>query len=120
MFLFDGRKIRLTRGDTGCIGFFMDTELTDADRAMISVSRARGGAPLLTLITMPEDNGRNLRFVFTREDTEALVPGEYIWDVRVVLNAVEDDDGRITDGDEVITPWGPQQLTVERSVGRIE
>lgn len=117
MFTVSGRTIRLSRGDTGIIPFRVEgVTLTDADRAVFTVRR-RSGAGLIQKVIMPEDN---IFYVpFTNDETDGWREGEYSWDIRIVLDAVLDAAGKVTDGREVITPWAPGKLEVVKVVGEI-
>lgn len=117
MFEVNGRMIRISRGDTGMIAF--ETEgivLTDADRAVFTVKRRSGGMVMQKVIA-PEE-GR-IRLPFVSSDTEKLRPDSYEWDIRFVIDAVEDEDGAVTDGREVLTPFAPGEFVIMRTVGSV-
>lgn len=117
MFTVSGRTIRLSRGDTGVINFSVDgVKLTDADRAVFTVRR-RTGAILLQKVIPPVDG--MLYVPFTNDETDGWQPGEYVWDIRIVLDAVTDENGKVTDGREVITPFPPSRLDVVKVVGNV-
>ena len=117
MFAVSGRKIRLSRGDTGIIPFRVEgVTLTNADRAVFTVKR-KSGAALIQKVIAPEEN---IFYVpFTNDETDGWKEGEYSWDIRIALDAVLDAEGRVTDGREVITPWAPGRLDVVKVVGEI-
>lgn len=56
---------------------------------------------------------------FVNEETDGFKPGVYSWDLRIVLGAVTQEDGSVTDGREVITPWPPSRLEVVKVVGEV-
>lgn len=117
MFEVSGRSIRISRGDTGLIAFDAEgTELSENDLAVFTVRRQGGGIAMEKVIA-PE--GNRLLVPFTNEETEALREGEYVWDIRVVLGAETDAEGRVTGGREVITPLPPSPLKIMKVVGRI-
>ncbi len=117
MFTVTGRTIRLSRGDTGIIPFRVEgVTLTDADRAVFTVKR-RSGAVLIQKVIAPQENIFYVPFV--NEETDGWREGEYSWDIRIVLEAVMDAAGRVTDGREVITPWAPGRFEVVKVVGEI-
>lgn len=117
MFTVSGRTIRLSRGDTGVIHFAVEGKgLTDEDRAVFTIRR-RSGAMLLQKVIPPVDGAF---FVpFTNDETDGWQPGEYSWDIRIALGAVTDENGRVTDGREVITPFPPSRLEVVKVVGEV-
>ena len=117
MFTISGRAIRLSRGDTGIIPFRVEgVTLTDKDRAVFTVRRLTG-AVLMQKVIAPE---KNIFYVpFTNEETDGWKVGDYEWDIRIALDAVLDEQGRVTDGREVITPWAPGKLEVVKVVGEI-
>lgn len=117
MFEVNGRMIRISRGDTGLITFDVEgITLTDADRAVFTVKRHGGGMVMQKVI---EPEGSRIIVPFVNEDTEHIRPGVYEWDIRYVLDAVEDAEGRVTDGREVLTPYLPGEFRIERTVGDV-
>lgn len=117
MFEVSGRSIRISRGDTGLIAFDAEgTALSEKDLAVFTVRRQSGGIVMEKVIA-PE--GNRLLVPFTNEETEALCEGEYVWDIRVVLDAETDAEGRVTGGREVITPLPPSPLKIMKVVGRV-
>lgn len=90
--------------------------LTDEDRAVFTIKR-KTGATLIQKIVMPEDG---VFYVpFTNDETDGWKPGQYEWDLRIVLGAVTNALGEVTDGREVITPWAPNTLEVVKVVGEV-
>ena len=65
----------------------------------------------------PEDN--SYLVPFTNEETERMQVGEYEWDIRIALDAVTDDEGRVTGGREIITPWGPAPMRIVKAGGML-
>ena len=117
MFTVSGRTIRLSRGDTGVIPFRVEgVTLTDADRAVFTVRR-RSGAILIQKVIPPVDG--LFYMPFTNDETDGWQPGEYVWDIRIVLDAVTDENGKVTDGREVVTPWPPGRFDVVKVVGEV-
>ena len=117
MFTVSGRTIRLSRGDTGIIPFRVEgVTLTDADRAVFTVRR-RTGTVLVQKVIAPE---KDIFYVpFINDETDGWKVGEYSWDIRIVLGAVMDAEGKVKDGREVITPWMPSRLEVMKVVGEV-
>lgn len=56
---------------------------------------------------------------FMNADTDTLATGGYTWDVRYVINPYYDEDGKIVDGDQVITPNSPMSMNLLTVVGDI-
>lgn len=56
---------------------------------------------------------------FLNADTDTLSPGGYTWDVRYVINPYYDEEGKIVDGDQVITPNSPMSMNLLTVVGDI-
>ena len=117
MFEIHARSIRLSRGDTGVIPVrTKGVVLTDADRAVFTVRR-RTGAILTQKVAAPQ--GDVFYIPFLNEETGGWQPGQYEWDVRIVLEAKIEADGSVTDGREVITPWMPGRFEVVKVVGEV-
>lgn len=117
MFEVNGRMIRISRGDTGLITFEVEgIELTENDRAVFTVKRRSGGVVIQKVIE-PEEN--KILVPLVNEDTDKLRPDTYEWDIRYVIEAVEDTDGSVTDGREVLTPFPPGDFKIERTVGNV-
>jgi len=117
MFEVNGQTIRLSRGDTGLIAFCPEEyKLSENDRAVFTVRRRSGGVVLQKVI-MPQEG---VIFVpLVNEDTQSLAADEYEWDIRIALDAQMDAQGAVTDGREIITPFPPSAMIVERVVGSI-
>lgn len=116
MFEMHGRTIRLSQGDTGVAAFRVEgVTLTDEDRGVFTLGRS--GGRVMQKVVRPEAGV--LRVPFVNEETDGWQPGLYEWDLRIVLGAVTDAQGRVTDGREVITPWPPSRLEVVKVVGRV-
>lgn len=125
LFEVNGTRIRLTQGDSGLLTIDVSgVKLTENDRAVFSMCKAlRGdgrwkkmGAQFLEAVLTPDVRRGVFQMPFVSSDTEKWPAGRYLWDVRVVLDAVET-DGRVTDGREVFTPFPPGEMTIERTVG---
>ena len=117
MFEVNGTRIRLSRGDTGSIDFTATGyTFSSDDRALFSVKDRNG-----TVVKQQAYEMTNNAFTVTfwNADTDALPAGDYTWDVRYVINPLYDDDDRIVDGDQVITPMLPQPLQLLSVVGEI-
>lgn len=119
MFDVSGLRVRITQGDSGLLTFRTRERcaFTERDRAVFTVRR-HGGGTLLTAVIIPDRDGQ-VQVPFLSQETGGWRPGVYEWDMRYVLDAVQDEDGNVTDGREVITPMRPAVLEVLRAVGSI-
>ena len=123
MYNVDGYSITLSRGDTGALtvtatatkGGSAFTFGAD-DRALFSIKNGNGEIIMQKAYEM---TGNAFTVYFLNADTDALSPGSYQWDVRYIINPYYDDDGKIIDGDQVITPKTPMNLTLLTVVGDV-
>lgn len=117
MFETNGRTIRLSGGDTGIIQFEVcGAQVRDGDLAVFTVRR-RNGEMMLEKVIAPQENVYKVPFL--NADTDTWREGEYVWDLRIALDASTDADGHVTDGREVLTPFPPRPLRIVKAVGRI-
>lgn len=117
MFETNGRTIRLSAGDTGIVGIEVeDMQVGEGDLAVFTVRR-RNGELMMEKVLSPENNVYKVPFL--NADTERWRAGEYLWDLRIALDAQTDEQGHVTDGREVVTPFAPGVIRIERVVGRI-
>lgn len=123
MFNVEGYTIILSRGDTGALRITATATLDgqpftfgEDDRALFSIKNGQGEIVKEKVAAM-----ENNSFVvyFLNADTESLSPSNYQWDVRYVIHPYYDSEGRIIDGDQVITPKTPQTMTILTVVGDI-
>lgn len=118
MFELRGTRLRLTQGDTGLLTIRSHSEhkFTAQDRVVFTMRRP-SGAVMTEMVLTPQEDG-TVRIPFTNAMTDRWKPGKYTWDVRYALDAVIE-DGRVTDGREVITPMAPSEIEVIKGVGEI-
>lgn len=111
--------INLSRGDTGAIKFIADTEFTFSadDRALFSIKNAVGEVVKQSAFAL--DAEKAFVVTFFNADTDNLAPGTFNWDVRYIIHPYYDSQGRIVDGDQVITPRQPMQLQLLNVVGEV-
>lgn len=119
MFNVADYTITLSRGDTGAIKIIADTEYTFAaeDRALFSIKNAVGEVVKESAFALDENNA--FVVTFFNADTDSLAPGTFNWDVRYIIHPYYDAQGRIVDGDQVITPRQPMQLQLLNVVGEV-
>ena len=119
MFGVEGYTITLSRGDTGAIKFIADTEHTfnSEDRALFSIKNAVG--EMVKQLAYPMDENKAFVVSFFNSDTDTLAAGSYSWDVRYIIHPYYDSDGKIIDGDQVITPRQPMEMQLLQVVGEV-
>ena len=119
MFGVSDYTITLSRGDTGSIKITAYTSYTFAaeDRALFSIKNATGDVVKQVAFALDENNA----FVvyFFNADTDTLAPGSYTWDVRYIIHPYYDAEGKIINGDQVITPRLPMDLQLLQVVGEV-
>ena len=129
MFTVNGTEIALSRGDTGALRILANATRRDTgepftfgenDRAVFSIKAGNG--QIFMQKECPMENN-SFVIVFQNDDTDNLAPGGYTWDVRYVINPYYDTDDpatrKIIDGDQVITPKLPMNMTLLTVVGDI-
>lgn len=121
MFDVDGMKVSITVGDTGAvrirgIGHRFNAE----DRAVFSVKTGNGSVIMQRVFDGLETDGSFVVY-FHSQDTIGRAAGSYQWDVRYLIHPYYDgeDENRIIDADQVITPYDPQPLVLMRTVGDV-
>lgn len=123
MFRVQGNVITLSRGDTGGIKFKVNATLNGQpftfgsdDRALFSIKNNQGEVVKEKVAEMT-----NNEFVvyFMNQDTDTLAPGSFSWDVRFIINPYYDSNGRIVNGDQVITPRQPLSMELLTVVGDV-
>lgn len=119
MFGVEGYTITLSRGDTGAIKFIADTEHTfnSEDRALFSIKNAVG--EMVKQLAYSLDENKAFVVSFFNSDTDTLAAGSYSWDVRYIIHPYYDSDGKIIDGDQVITPRQPMEMQLLQVVGEV-
>lgn len=124
MFNVVGYNINLSRGDTGAIKVKATATLNGEpytfaqnDRALFSIKNAQTGEIVKEKVAEMENN--DFIVYFFNADTDSLSPGDYQWDVRYIINPYYNAEGRIIDGDQVITPNEPQNMKLLTVVGDV-
>ena len=118
MFEANGTMIRISRGDTGLLRIMPEPlRMGEDDRAVFTIAR-RGGGILMEKILKAEADGA-LLIPFTNDETEDMPVGDYEWDIRIVLDARLDAQGRPTDGREVIMPMRIGRIKIMKVVGEV-
>ena len=117
-------NINLSRGDTGAIKVKATATLNGEpytfaqnDRALFSIKNAQTGEIVKEKVAEMENN--DFIVYFFNADTDSLSPGDYQWDVRYIINPYYNAEGRIVDGDQVITPKEPQNMKLLTVVGDV-
>lgn len=121
MFRVSGNQISITAGDTALMAICPDETgyvPTADDRAIFTVRERPKRRALIEKTIAPEADGRFV-VCFESEDTARLKPREYVWDVRLAIQATVDENGEVTDAEQVITPCPPGILFVMAAIGEL-
>lgn len=121
MFRVSGNQISITAGDTALMAICPDETgylPTADDRAIFTVRERPKRRALIEKTIAPEVDGRFV-VCFENEDTARLKPREYVWDVRLAIQATVDENGEVTDAEQVITPCPPGILFVMAAIGEL-
>lgn len=123
MFNVEGYAISLSRGDTGALRIVASATLNGEpftfgsdDRALFSIKNGQGEIVKEKIASL-DDN--TFTVFFLNADTDALSAGTYSWDVRYIIHPYYDSQGRIIDGDQVITPKEPMNMNLITVVGDV-
>lgn len=123
MYSVTGYEIRLSRGDTGALKVKATATLDGQpfsfgsdDRALFSIKNAQGQ---IVKEKVAELENNNFVVYFLNADTDSLAPGPYQWDVRYIIHPYYDSEGKIVNGDQVITPKEPQTMQLLTVVGEV-
>lgn len=115
--------ITLSRGDTGALTVTANATLDGVpftfgqdDRALFSIKNGNGEIIMEKVCEMV-DNAFTVNFL--NSDTDSLAPGSYSWDVRYVIHPYYDAQGRMVNGNQVITPKTPMSLNLITVVGDV-
>lgn len=121
MFRVNGNQISITAGDTALMAICPDETgyvPTANDRAIFTVRERPKRRALIEKTIAPEADGRFV-VCFENEDTAKLKPREYVWDVRLAIQANVDENGEVTDAEQIITPCPPGILFVMAAIGEL-
>lgn len=121
MFRVNGNQISITAGDTALMAICPDETgyvPTANDRAIFTVRERPKRRALIEKTIAPEADGRFV-VCFESEDTARLKPREYVWDVRLAIQANVDENGEVTDAEQIITPCPPGILFVMAAIGEL-
>ena len=121
MFRVSGNQISITAGDTALMAICPDETgyvPTANDRAIFTVRARPKRRALIEKTIAPEADGRFV-VCFESEDTARLKPREYVWDVRLAIQANVDENGEVTDAEQIITPCPPGILFVMAAIGEL-
>ena len=123
MYNVEGYQINLSRGDTGALKVTATATLDgepftfgEDDRALFSIKNGQGEVVKEKIAEMTNNE---FTVYFLNSDTDSLAPGNYLWDVRYIINPYYDASGRIVNGDQVITPKQPMNMKLLTVVGDV-
>ena len=113
-------NIRMSRGDTAAFTVGVSRKdgapFSELDRAVFTVKNSAGVEIMYRIY--PIASGE-FRVSFSNADTDSLPTGSYSYDIRYVIDPNYDDNGRIIDGNEVLTPMQPKTITLIATVGAV-
>jgi hypothetical protein len=121
MFNVQDRTITISRGDTGAVRFYIDGyAFANNDVAIFTLSTAAG----VNIMTVVSDNGAladdgMFTVYFRHDDTKDLSEGNYVYDIRIVINPRRNASNDVVNGDQVLTPEDPGTFVVKAVVGKI-
>lgn len=121
MFRVSGNQISITAGDTALMAICPDETgyvPTANDRAIFTVRERPKRRALIEKTIAPEADGRFV-VCFESEDTARLKPREYVWDVRLAIQVNVDENGEVTDAEQIITPCPPGILFIMAAIGEL-
>ncbi len=121
MFRVNGNQIAITAGDTALMAICPDETgyvPTENDRAIFTVRERPKRRALIEKTIAPEADGRFV-VCFENEDTAKLKPREYVWDVRLAIQANVNESGKVTDAEQIITPCPPGIVFVLAAIGEL-
>ncbi len=121
MFRVSGNQISITAGDTALMAICPDETgyvPTANDRAIFTVRERPKRRALIEKTIAPEADGRFV-VCFESDDTARLKPREYVWDVRLAIQVNVDENGEVTDAEQIITPCPPGILFVMAAIGEL-
>jgi hypothetical protein len=123
MYNVEDYTISLSRGDTGALRVNATATLDEQpftfgsdDRALFSIKNANGEIIMQKACEMTNNS---FMVYFLNSDTDSLSPGAYSWDVRYIIHPYYDSEGKIVNGDQVITPKLPMTMTLLTVVGDV-
>ena len=114
----DDNNIHLSIGDTASFYIEADAyyeddegtqtpfEFSEDDRALWTVKNSAGNVVFERAYPLAGGDLPNGTFMVSlrNSDTDTLLAGNYSWDVRYIIHPYYDEQGRIYEGDQVITP----------------
>lgn len=113
----ENKSITLSRGDTGAMTITVDGyTFGEDDRCVFTIKNGNG--TIVKQQAYPMVNN-SFTVTFHNADTDAFAAGAYTWDVRWVIHPYYDEDGNVVDGDQILTPDMPLDMTLLSVVGDI-
>lgn len=122
MYKVEGNVISLSKGDTGALKVQATATLDGQpftfgsdDRAIFSVKNAQGEIVMQKVFPIVNNA---FTVYFLNADTDFLSPANYQWDVRYIIHPYYK-DGKIVNGNQVLTPVEPQTMNLLSVVGEV-
>ena len=96
--------ISIPRGDSGVFLIELDTtmEFTEEDKSIFAIKRSKSKEPAIYKIIpiIKVNDVYTITVRLSNEDTRNLL-GDYEWDIRIVKDALINDEGRVIAGDVI-------------------
>ena len=117
MFSKVGNDLYLSRGDTGVLTVNINSSylMTENDRVLFTIKD--GNTPKIIRVIPPVVNVGAVEF--TTAMTKNLECKDYKYDIRVILNAVLDQDGIPIDGVDIYTHFKPALFRLLETAGDV-
>lgn len=93
------RRLIIPRGDTGSFTIPALKSTSSTDIAVFSIFNQLTRKKIFEKRIIPDED--YIEISFSHEDTINLIPGKYVWDIKIYKNPQFDDDDELIDGDEV-------------------
>ena len=117
MITIDGFNVSIPRGDTGAFdihvtGYDFGTD----DRALFTIKNGNGKTIRRELLTITDNI---VSIEFTHDQTKILAAGDYVWDVRWIVEPEYDEDDNLIGGEEIDTPYKDLKFSITGTTGDI-
>ena len=118
------KAITMTCGDTGSVDYVItgvDLDAEDTVVALWTMRDKKTNTIVKQNVYAVDLTYQTFTAVFGNADTDSLASGNYVYDVRIVVNPEYDseDPTKIVDGDVVKTPMTPVSIILMDPVGEI-
>ena len=104
------RRIIIPRGDTGSFTIPTLTMVEEGDKAIFSVFDTLHQTTVLEKVLDATEG--TIIVPFEHQDTKDLLPGKYVWDMKIYCNPIYDDDNKIIDADAIHSYYSAFSLPI--------